>query len=145
MKRLLTVCTLALSLGGCVGLGLEGLQNPYAGGSFNSAVWKADLAIIRAAAKQGGQAVLSTMDALCPGVPEASATINDPANTNAASAVLGLTGSALQKNLNNINDTLRLFDEACAVRNAQGAQSILVASAKAINDARAILAASKGK
>src|SRR3954465_9827498 len=129
MKHLLTL-TLALALGGCATFGLP---DPWASGKFDIGVWQADLAQIKAAAKTGGQAALAAMDALCPGVSQASAIVNNPSNVAAANAVFGPNNSV--KNLNNINSALLLLGDACKVRDAAIAKDVIVAGAQAINDA----------
>lgn len=136
MHKLIIIVT-ALALGGCATL--EGFQNPFAGGKFDAAVWKADMVKIKAAAKQGGQAALDTMDALCPSVSQASAAVTDPVYVGTAQAVFGVNGST--KALSNISDGLRILADACAVRDAKTAAQAIVLGAQAINDARLILAA----
>lgn len=138
MHRIIVI-GLALCLGACT----TGLTNPFVGGHFSSDIWKADLAIIKDAARQGGQAALDTMDALCPEIPTARAIISDPTTQAGATAVFGSQNNAT-KATNNINDALMLLSDACAVRNADSARKVIVAGAQAINDARTILAASKG-
>lgn len=138
--RLILIAITALSLSACA----TGLANPFAGGHFSNDIWKADVALVRDAVRQGGQAVLDTMDALCPEIPTARSAINDPAAQAAAVAIYGGVNNAT-KATNNINDALVLLADACAVRNADSARKVLVSGAQAINDARAILAVSKGK
>lgn len=138
MRKLLLVIPLAFALSGCASLGLV---DPFASGKFDAAVWKADLAKVKSAAQQGGQAALDAMDALCPSVAQASTVVNDPAYVGAAQSVFGVNGST--KALNNINDGLYLLSSACAVRNANSAKQAIVLGAQAINDAKLIFAAKK--
>jgi hypothetical protein len=126
----------SLALAGC---GTFGLLDPWAGGSFDPAVWKADLAKVKAAAQTGGQAALDAMDALCPSVSQASAVVNDPTYVGPAQSVFGVNGAT--KAINNINDGLSLLADACNVRNAATAQAAIVRGAQAITDAKRIFAA----
>lgn len=134
----LAILALAAALSGCASLGL---QDPFANGRFDSAVWKADLALIRAKIQTGGQAALDVMDALCPEISTASQVVNDPAYYAAAQTVFG--PNAVNKNLNNINDGLHLLSDACQVRSAATARDVLLNGAQAINDAKRIFAAKK--
>lgn len=138
MRKLLLIVPLALALSGCASFGL---QDPFASGKFDPAIWKADMDKVKAAAKTGGQAALDAMDALCPSVAQASVVVNDPAYVGAAQSVFGVNGST--KALNNINDGLYLLSSACAVRNADSAKQAIVLGAQAINDAKRIFAAKK--
>lgn len=138
MKKLLLLAT-ALSLGGCASIGLK---DPWGSGKFDLAVWQADMQQIRAAAKTGGQAALAAMDALCPGIPQASNVVNDPRNQSAAQALFGVHNAT--KNINNINAALTLLNDACAVRDAKVARDVIVTGAQAINDAKAIFAKANG-
>lgn len=138
MRKYTIAIVLALSLGGCASLGL---QDPWASGKFDISVWNADLTQIKTAAKSSADVVLSTMDALCPGIPQASTVVNDPAYSAAAASVFGVNGST--KALNNINDGLSLLADACNTRNADSARTAIVLGAQAINDAKRIFAAKK--
>lgn len=132
MKRILAPC-LALTLAGCVTV-----QNPFIGGKFNAAVWKADIAAVRAAAKSGLDDVRAVMDELCPVTGQVLTAVNDPQNQALARTVA--SDSAVQKNVNNVNSAVRLLDDACRIGDAASARVVLVASAQAINDAKVIFA-----
>lgn len=140
MRKAIITSLVTLPLAGCATFGL---QDPWAAGTFNSAVWQADLVKVKAAAKSGGDAALAAMDALCPAIQPAAAVVNDPTSIAAAQSVFGV--NAATKNVNNINDALDLLADACTTRNATSAQQVLVAGAQAINDAKRILAAKGSK
>ncbi len=130
MKRILILCA-ALLLAGCATL-----QDPFAGGKFNSAVWKADVAAVKAATKSTLDDVRAVMDELCPVTGTVLAVANNPANQELARAVV--SDSAVQKNVNNVNNAVKLLDDACRIGDAASARVVLVAAAQTINDAKVI-------
>lgn len=120
-----------LALGGCITL-----QNPFVGGKFNSAIWRADVAAVKAAARGTIDEVRAVMAELCPVTGQVLAIVNDPTNQQLARTVA--SDSAIQKNVGNVNAAVRLLDDACRIGDAALARGVLVAAAQTINDAKVI-------
>ncbi len=133
MRKSALVIVAALALSGCAGR----LENPFAGGKFNSAVWRADIAVIKATIANGREAIQTVKDELCPVVGEAYAVANDPTNQAIAQSYLG-SATAVQKAVNNANDGLTLLADVCRGAGTTDVKTALIAGAQALNDIKRI-------
>lgn len=133
MKRALLALVAAITLTGCAGK----LENPFADGKFNKAIWRADIAVIKATIANGREAIQAVKDELCPVVGEAFTVANDPTNQAIAQSYLG-SATAVQKAVNNANDGLTLLADVCRGAGTADVKEALVAGAQALNDIKRI-------